>query len=585
MGIDMYADDLSVYLDFKGKNRSENKQNVCNVLLSMKKFEEWSGLKINLGKTNLTVFGKQIEKPTFVDELKIKWCVEFKILGIYFDSTLSKMHVNYDIALDAVRSEINSWKYRFLTIYGKVTVMKNLCIPKINHIVAVVPNPSIAHLKSLESELKFFITDGNPSVVDEKTRGMAVRDGGFGIPNVNTFWKAIRMSWLRRLIASEATWAKLHRFDVSPFSFDPCKSNFESLTNAKTKVTNLFWREVYGSLLECRLNVLLNHPQEYKYIPINGEPSITSNRVSIKQEWSLCLTLNSIIDEKGNLVGIDKVRSSRKPFDYEYNALKGVTEDFLDVYSGGKLGANSRHGDNIRHMNVTYNIYGRLVTKRKKGCNFFYSLLNAHAKSDGWTKCSLKMEHEAECEGLIWDCDVFLITELVKQVNKTPYLNRLKQFFLRLLINNLFFGKTKYAPSPTCVICGKHPEKGTPALMVCEVTISLVDRLSHFLSEANLLSQGNLIECFLYKFYMFNSVENLSLVILWDFMYKARFTPEKYVASGFFNYLYHKLMWIQLLAPNLKLGCVSLANALLNNNVVQHYNSDIKYDYFQPLTE
>ena len=111
--------------------------------------------------------------------------------------------------------------------------------------------------------------------------------------------------------------------------------------------------------------------------------------------------------------------------------------------------------------------------------------------------------------------------------------------FLATIFQLLFFGKTKYAPSPTCVICGKHPE------------------------------------CFFYKFYGFNSVENLSLVILWDFMYKARFTPEEHAASGFFTYLYHKLNWIQLLAPNLKLGCVSLANALLNNNVVRHYNSDI----------
>ena len=111
--------------------------------------------------------------------------------------------------------------------------------------------------------------------------------------------------------------------------------------------------------------------------------------------------------------------------------------------------------------------------------------------------------------------------------------------------------------------------------MVCEVKTSLVERLSHFLCEANLLNQGSQIECFLYKCYKFNSVENISLVILWDFMYKARFTPEKHAASGFFTYLYHKLIWIQMLAPNLKLGCISLTNALLNNNVVRHYNSDI----------
>ena len=47
------------------------------------------------------------------------------------------------------------------------------------------------------------------------------------------------------------------------------------------------------------------------------------------------------------------------------------------------------HGDGSNHMNGDYNIYGRLVTKRKKGCSFFYSLLNTHAKSDGWVKCCI----------------------------------------------------------------------------------------------------------------------------------------------------------------------------------------------------
>ena len=121
-----------------------------------------------------------------------------------------------------------------------MTVIKNLCIPKINHIVAVIPNPSVAHLKILESELKFFISDGNPNVVNEITRKMAVKDGGFGVPNINTFWKSIRMSWLRRSISSNATWFRLHQHDVSPNAFDPCKSNFESLSKQKVNVQTCF---------------------------------------------------------------------------------------------------------------------------------------------------------------------------------------------------------------------------------------------------------------------------------------------------------------------------------------------------------
>ena len=117
------------------------------------------------------------------------------------------------------------------------------------------------------------------------------------------------------------------------------------------------------------------------------------------------------------------------------------------------------------------------------------------------------MEYEAECEGLSWDCDTQHIIDTVQQVNRTPYLNRLKQFFLRLLRNNLFFGKTKYNISPTCVVCGKHPEKRIPALMICEVTVSLVKRLTHLLKEANLLSLDESIERFLYKAYKFNTVK------------------------------------------------------------------------------
>ena len=38
---------------------------------------------------------------------------------------------------------------------------------------------------------------------------------------------------------------------------------------------------------------------------------------------------------------------------------------------------------------------------------------------------SWTMEYEAECEGLSWDCDMQHIIYIVKQVNRTPYLNRL----------------------------------------------------------------------------------------------------------------------------------------------------------------
>ena len=108
-------------------------------------------------------------------------------------------------------------------IFGKITVIKTLCLPKLNHIVSVVPNPSLTHLKLLESELKAFISD----IFDETARHMARKHGGLGVPNINTFWKSLRLSWFRRSIYSESTWYKLYTHEVSPFAVDLVKSNYD----------------------------------------------------------------------------------------------------------------------------------------------------------------------------------------------------------------------------------------------------------------------------------------------------------------------------------------------------------------------
>ena len=103
-----------------------------------------------------------------------------------------------------------------------------------------------------------------------------------------------------------STWSKLHSSEVSPFAFDPVKSNFDLLNKAKTKCKNPFWKELYSSLITCPLNVLQDFPEEYRYIPINGEPYITENNVSIMQDWSMYKNLDVILDANGFFQRIGK---------------------------------------------------------------------------------------------------------------------------------------------------------------------------------------------------------------------------------------------------------------------------------------
>ena len=71
------------------------RENIRKAVGLIETFYDWSGLKVNIGKTHLTIYDKENKKPNFIDELGIKWCNELKLLGIPVNITLTKMNRNF----------------------------------------------------------------------------------------------------------------------------------------------------------------------------------------------------------------------------------------------------------------------------------------------------------------------------------------------------------------------------------------------------------------------------------------------------------------------------------------------------------
>ena len=65
-------------------------------------------------------------------KLGIKWPDEpIKALGVYYSYDIKLLHEkNFIERLDSVKKLINIWSSRGLSIYGKVTIIKSLIIPK-----------------------------------------------------------------------------------------------------------------------------------------------------------------------------------------------------------------------------------------------------------------------------------------------------------------------------------------------------------------------------------------------------------------------------------------------------------------------
>ena len=119
-------------------------------------FFVWSGLKINRGKTYLSPFGASLGCPRLVNTLGIKWSTEFRLLRFNFDQCLNKMDRNYHDCFGKVKKELNSWHHRFLTMFGKITVIETMCMPKFTHMATVIPDLSIGQIKDIEREIKLF---------------------------------------------------------------------------------------------------------------------------------------------------------------------------------------------------------------------------------------------------------------------------------------------------------------------------------------------------------------------------------------------------------------------------------------------
>ena len=98
--------------------------------------------------------------------------------------------------------------------------------------------------------------------------------GGLGMVNINNFWKALRLSWFRQLIESKATWEKIHRAETAPYTFCPISSNYESLMKARLLCKNGFWKEMYASLITCRLNEIIKDPAKFVTILSMGNPQL-----------------------------------------------------------------------------------------------------------------------------------------------------------------------------------------------------------------------------------------------------------------------------------------------------------------------
>ena len=74
----------------------------------------------------------------------------FRLLGIQFCNILSNMECNHEKGVQNMRDIANNWKFKYLTIFGKITVIKTFMLPQLTHVATVVPSLTIKEIDEIQ---------------------------------------------------------------------------------------------------------------------------------------------------------------------------------------------------------------------------------------------------------------------------------------------------------------------------------------------------------------------------------------------------------------------------------------------------
>ena len=124
-----------------------------------------------------------------------------------------------------------------------MTAIKSLIISKIVHILIALPTPSSKLFKKINKMLYDFLWDGKPDKIKRHTAKLSLENGGLGMIDIELFDKAMKLTWLRRLINSNSTWKTVIHKIYPDLSYINQFGDWY-IYNLSKNVNNPFWKNV-----------------------------------------------------------------------------------------------------------------------------------------------------------------------------------------------------------------------------------------------------------------------------------------------------------------------------------------------------
>ena len=189
-----YADDSSFFV--------VNTNSLCLISNICKSFGEFSSHKLNLEKSEECWIGSakgRPDKPANCNWIDLV-CDKIRILRVYnsYDTDLANRHNFFDI-ICKMKSCLNCWRYRGLTIAGRIQIFKALAISKVVYI-STMKNLPRQFIEALSEVQQDFVWNKPRSKIKHSSLIGNYEEGGYKDVDISTKLTVLKITWIRRLL-------------------------------------------------------------------------------------------------------------------------------------------------------------------------------------------------------------------------------------------------------------------------------------------------------------------------------------------------------------------------------------------------
>ena len=505
----LFADDLTCFLC--------NRSSYDCLRDCLSKFSECSGLKVNEEKTELFRLGtRNLEYVRFPHEFK----TSIKILGVHFDyNNVSRKKANFDSVLKSIKQVLNMWKWRGLTLIGRIQIVKSFAIPKFMSKASLIP-VSNELIKEVNKELYSFIWKGKDKV---KRAALIndIEDGGLKMLDLESMISAQRVMCVKRYVENfESPWKYVLDFYLKKvggkFLFH---CNFDHRTLSITLPT--FYRECLQAWSS------MNNYDSSSYEGIMNE-IIWNNKYILSQGKSIfqsvfcnlgILKVGDLVSRDGVLLKSDKILNSSFSPCHSFSlmgVLDAIPKEWRSIIKTNPYCAPSAMDQTCFELIIA----GKVIDLASASSKLIYNEFRSLKQTPATAKAKILSKYPDLA--IDWK-------KLYSLAFETTLDTKLREFQYKILnliiFTNEKLHRFKMVDSPLCAFCNAEEESLEHLLYFCKVsTFFWKELLSWIAVEANIVLNASLLDILFGKFDLEKDflLVNHILLLAKYFIYKCK---------------------------------------------------------------